>query len=159
MLIGKKIILRPLNSSDLSFLKQIENNSENWIFGSENKMFSDKELLEYISNSNTNIKDAKQFRWLIEFNNISTGFIDLYDYDKKKAFMGIIIDKNYRKKGIAKDAIHLIFKYAFDELKLEKLYSKVLNSNIPSINLFNSCGFKLDRKKDKFQIFLKLAGQ
>ena len=84
MLIGKKIILRPLNSSDLSFLKHIENNSENWIFGSENKIFSDNELLAYINNSNTNIEDAKQFRWLIEFNNISTGFIDLYDYDQKK---------------------------------------------------------------------------
>ena len=83
-LCGKKIILRPLNSSDLSFLKHIENNSENWIFGSENKIFSDNELLAYINNSNTNIEDAKQFRWLIEFNNISTGFIDLYDYDQKK---------------------------------------------------------------------------
>ena len=41
----------------------------------------------------------------------------------------------------------LFFKYAFDELKLERLYSKVLNSNIPSINLFNSCGFNLDREK------------
>lgn len=159
MLNGGNIILRPLNSSDLSFLKHIENNSENWIFGSENKIFSDNELLSYISNSNTNIQDAKQFRWLIEFNNISTGFIDLYDYDKKKAFMGIIVDKNYRKKGIAKDAIHLIFKYAFDELKLEKLYSKVLNSNISSISLFNSCGFQLDSTKDEFQIFVKLAIQ
>ena len=159
MLNGGNIILRPLNSSDLSFLKHIQNNSENWIFGSENKIFSDNELLSYISNSNTNIQDAKQFRWLIEFNNISTGFIDLYDYDKKKAFMGIIVDKNYRKKGIAKDAIHLIFKYAFDELKLEKLYSKVLNSNISSISLFNSCGFQLDSTKDEFQIFVKLAIQ
>ena len=73
--------------------------------------------------------------------------------------MGIIVDKNYRKKGIAKDAIHLIFKYAFDELKLEKLYSKVLNSNISSISLFNSCGFQLDSTKDEFQIFVKLAIQ
>lgn len=159
MLSGENIILRKLKLSDLSFLKHIENNSDNWIFGSEKRIFSDNELLEYIKSANNNIKSTKQFRWLIEYDSISIGFIDLYDYTISYAFIGIIVDTNYRNNGFAKDAINLIIEYAFNELKLERLYSKISTSNISSISLFNSCGFKLDSTKDEFQIFVKLATQ
>jgi len=37
MLVGKKIKLRSLKESDLNFLMNIENNCDNWIYGSENK--------------------------------------------------------------------------------------------------------------------------
>ena len=157
MLTSEKIILRTLKKSDLSFLKHIENNSDNWIFGSENRVFTDSELLQYIKNSKDNIVSAKQFRWIIEYNNQSIGFIDLYDYSVTYAFLGIIIESNFRNKGLAKESINIITNYAFSELKLERLYSKVLTSNTKSINLFNSCDFKLDYKNDKFQIFVKLA--
>tara|TARA_B100000963_G_scaffold44011_2_gene32827 strand:- start:22066 stop:22545 length:480 start_codon:yes stop_codon:yes gene_type:complete len=159
MLVSKKIILRTLKKSDLSFLKHIENNSDNWIFGSENRVFNDKELLQYIKHSKDNIVSAKQFRWLIEYNNHSVGFVDLYDYNLTYAYLGIIIESKFRNKGFAKQSINIITKYSFNVLRLERLYSKVLTSNSVSINLFNSCDFKLYSQNDKFQIFVKLATQ
>ena len=39
MLNGKNVILRSLEKTDLNFLAEIENNQENWEFGSERKIF------------------------------------------------------------------------------------------------------------------------
>ena len=51
MLKGNKILLRSLTYSDLNFLKSIENNIDNWHFGSEEKKFSNNELTNYIENT------------------------------------------------------------------------------------------------------------
>jgi len=66
MLVGKKIKLRSLRESDLNFLLNIENNCDNWIFGSENKKYTVQEMKNYISNSKVGITIAKQFRYVIE---------------------------------------------------------------------------------------------
>ena len=60
MLKTEKIALRPLEKSDFYFLKRIENNTDNWQFGSERKEYSDKELSAYITNAKTDIEVAKQ---------------------------------------------------------------------------------------------------
>ena len=79
MLELEKIVLRPLRHSDLQLLQKLENNKENWIFGSEEKEYSEKELLDYISKARTDITIAKQYRFVIDANE-SIGFIDLFDY-------------------------------------------------------------------------------
>ena len=66
MLIGKKIILRPLNSSDLSFLRHIENNSENWIFGSENKIFSELEYLKISVEKTAGPKEKRSWEKILK---------------------------------------------------------------------------------------------
>ena len=62
MLNGKNVILRSLEKTDLNFLAEIENNQENWEFGSERKIFSKDELLFYIKNAKIDIQVAKQYR-------------------------------------------------------------------------------------------------
>ena len=68
MLKGENIVLRPLQDSDLDFLRRIENNTDNWEFGSERKKYSKKELISYIKNAKTDIKVAKQYRFVIDLN-------------------------------------------------------------------------------------------
>ena len=43
MLKGRSIVLRPLQKTDLDFLFEIENNTENWQFGSEQKKYNKQE--------------------------------------------------------------------------------------------------------------------
>ena len=108
MLKGEKILLRSLLDSDLDILINIENNPDNWKFGSEKKIFTKKDLINYINNSSASIKLTKQYRFVIEFSNTPIGFIDLFNYTEKSCEVGVFILKKYRNKGFATDALKLI---------------------------------------------------
>jgi len=157
MLKGDKIVLRSLNDSDLDFLMSIENDKENWIFGSENKEYSIEELANYISNSKIDIKLAKQYRFVIDLNSIAIGFIDLFDYKFKSVGVGVIIEDNFRNKGFGKQALDLISDYAFTKLNVFKLHCAISKDNLESIKLFTSCNFELEKEDKELQYFFKLA--
>ena len=153
MLKGKNITLRSLILNDLDFLYSIENSFENWQYGSEKKHFSKEALVSYINNANEDIGTAKQYRFVIDYQNNPIGFIDLFDYTINSAGVGIIIDKKYRERGFAKEALHLLIDYSSVNLKIEQLTSKVEKGNIASINLFTSCGFNLQMEKESFNFY------
>jgi len=157
MLKGKHIILRPLRNSDVDFLFEIEHNTENWQFGSEQKKYNKKELLDYIANARIDITVAKQYRFVIDLNSIPIGFIDLFNYTGNSAGVGVIISKNYRKKGFAKEALTLLSEYAFLILDINQLYCSITKDNLVSIKLFSSCSFKLEKEVKGLQYFVKLA--
>ena len=159
MLKGKNIALRPLQNSDFDFLKRIENNTDNWQFGSEKKEYSDKEFSDYITNATTDIKVAKQYRFVIDLNSTPIGFIDLFDYTANSAGVGVIITESYRNKGFAKQALHLLSDYAFTTINLFKLHCAIAKDNLESIKLFTSCGFELERQEKELQFFVKLANK
>ena len=157
MLKGKNIVLRPLQDSDLDFLERIENNKENWQFGSERKEFNKEELLTYIANAKIDIKVAKQYRFVIDLKNTPIGFIDLFDYTRKSAGVGVIITKKYRNKGFAKEALNLLIDYAFRVLDVNQLHASVTKNNLTSIKLFTSCRFDFLIEKTDVIDFIKLA--
>ena len=142
MLKGELINLRPLEHSDLEFLYSIENNKDNWIFGSENKIFSYLELENYIKNSSTDIKKDLQHRFVIDYNGKAVGFIDLFNYCIKSVDVGIIVANEYRGNGYAKEALKLLIEYSFSTLKVDDLCCTISNDNIASINFFTSFGFR-----------------
>lgn len=154
---GKNIILRPLEESDIDFLYNIENNKENWKYGSERQYFNRKELLDYIRKAKTVIKIAQQYRFVIILNMIPIGLIDLFDYTSNKANVGIIIKKKYRRKGYGKEALDLLVNYSFTILGIKRLFAMIEKNNHASIYLFKTCDFQPKEQKDNFQIFSKLA--
>jgi diamine N-acetyltransferase len=157
MLKSNKILLRPLQLSDLDFLLEVENNSENWKYGAENKEYTNEELTNYIANAKQDIATAGQFRFVIDFRNTPIGFIDLFDYTTDRAGVGVIIAKNYRRRGFAKEALKLLNIYSFETLNFKKLDCNIEKDNLASIKLFSSCGFELQREKKELQYFVKLA--
>ena len=157
MLKGRNIVLRPLQNTDLDFLFEIENNIENWQFGSEKKKYNKQELLDYITNAKTDISLAKQYRFVIDLNSTPIGFIDLFNYTNDSAGMGVIITEKYRKKGFAKEALNLLADYAFVILDITQLYCSITKDNLRSIKLFTSCGFEPKKEKKDLQYFVKLA--
>jgi len=154
MLIGKKIILRDLNYSDVDFLFHIENNEELWKYGSERKKYSKLELVNYISDANIDICIAGQYRFVIESLNKPIGFVDLFNYAIHQAEVGIIIDTPFRRKGHAKEALHLISSYAFKKLAIQHLLCSVKTTNKSSISLFYSCGFTLLQREKESEILI-----
>ena len=157
MLKGNNILLRPLKVSDLNFLFEVENNTDNWKYGTENKQYTKEELINYIVNAKQDTATAGQFRFVIDLENTPIGFIDLFDYTTNSAGVGVIIAKNYRRRGFAKEALQLLCVYSFGTLNLKKLDCNIEKDNLASIKLFTSCCFELEAERKELQYFVKFA--
>ena len=153
MLKGKKIKLRTLLPTDLEFLQKIENDKSLWEYGSDRKIFTKEELTNYIKNSSEKIQQAKQFRFVVDYNNTPIGFVDLFEYKDTSSGVGIIIDKEYQKRGFASESLRLLIDYSLEDLKLKNLHCKISKSNLRSIQLFTSSGFTLTKEKDNVYFY------
>ena len=153
MLKEKKIKLRILLPTDLEFLQKIENDKNLWEYGGDRKRLTKKELTNYISNSSETIQKAKQFRFVVDYNNTPVGFVDLFEYKDSSAGVGIIIDEEYQKRGFASESLRLLIDYSLEDLKLKNLHCKISKSNLRSIQLFTSCGFAFTKEKDNLYFY------
>lgn len=72
------------------------------------------------------------------------GCIWLYgiDYRHRNAELRILIgDKQYWGKGIGKEAISILVRFALKQLNLHKLYAYVLATNARALGVFEKAGF------------------
>ena len=149
---GKNIFLRALEPEDLDYLFSTENNEDIWEISSTSQPFSRHILSKYIEKSHLDIYQVNQLRLVIsDYKNISLGLIDLFDVDFKnfKAGIGILINKDNRDKGHAKEALEILIKYCFAYLNLHQLYCNIIEENKASISLFKNLGFnEIGLKKD-----------
>ena len=141
---GDLINLRSLKFEDLAFLYSLENNKSLWELSQTQKTFSKEVLRNYLDTAQRDIQETTQLRLLIISKaNEPMGFIDLFDYDahNKRAGVSIVLIEMYRQKGYGKDALNLLVKFSFHELRIHQLYGNVLEDNLASISLFKSVGF------------------
>jgi len=140
-----KIFLRNLKDSDIDILLKTENDKNLWNYSIQDKPFSKSTLKNYIKNASIqSIFEAKQKRFVISSSKINIlGFIDLFDYEstKNKAFVGIVVLDQYRKKGIGHDSIQLLELYCINDIGIIKLCASIDSNNIKSIKLFEKSGF------------------
>ena len=152
-----KAFLRNLKESDIDILYDVENDEKLWKFSDQKKGFSRKVLREYIKIASIeNLYVANQKRFVIEsFDMKVLGFIDLFDYDKKKkyAYVGIVILKNYRNQGIGKRAIYLLQEISQKIYGIRELRVNIDPNNKFSLKLFEKCGFKKINNSFKKIIF------
>ncbi|KAL3694912.1 hypothetical protein R1sor_008563 [Riccia sorocarpa] len=72
--------------------------------------------------------------------------------DEKAAEIDIMIaEPRSRGKGLAKEAVQLMIKYAAQHLQISKLRAKISDSNSTSLHLFRSLGFQDVGHSDVFQ--------
>ena len=148
------IQLRALEPDDISFLFDVENDTDLWHLSHTQQPFSKHLLSQYIKEADRDIYEAKQFRFAIELikNKQLIGFIDLFDFDPKnsRAGIGMIIkNKIDRNKGYGNIALQKIINFSFNILYLHQLYANISIDNQASIRLFEQNGFiKTGHKKD-----------
>jgi len=56
--------------------------------------------------------------------------------------------KKYRRKGFAKQALKVLIKYAWKELRLKQLHTGIFSDNKASLTLFKSVGFQKVRNNN-----------
>lgn len=52
--------------------------------------------------------------------------------------------KSYWGKGLTTEAVKLMLKFAFEKLKLHRIYANLFEKNIASRRVLEKCGFKLE---------------
>ena len=60
----------------------------------------------------------------------------------QSAFVGYFLDQRHNGKGYTTEAVKLIVKYAFEELKLHRVEAGVMPHNIGSIRVLEKAGFE-----------------
>ena len=74
--------------------------------------------------------------------------IRFIDEEKKIARLGfVIVDDGRRGKGYGKQLVLSALKYAFDELRVNKVTLKKIKNNKPAVNCYLSCGFKTVKRE------------
>lgn len=141
---GKKVILRALEMEDMEELRSYHNDpSIGALVGGWSFPISSYQQKKWYENM---IGDKNNHRFAIE--TVDDGFIGIstltnIDIKNRSALHGIIIGKsNLRGHGYGRDTVMATMKYAFEELQLNRLDGDIMESNIPSLNLYTQkCGW------------------
>ena len=138
----KKIILRAPEPSDVDRIYLWENNPEMWPCGAFRAPLSRHQIWEYVNNYDANPLSGGQLRLIIEAGAdeegegyTPCGIVDLYDIDPRdsRAFVGIMVAPDFRRKGIAAEALAQLEKYCRECLALRLLAAEVASDNQRSI--------------------------
>ena len=136
--------IREIDHEDLNFMLTIENDKSNWMYGINKSELSLEDALDYIKQSKLMILNNDNQRFVIEYNNIKVGLVDLYDYQFQNSFakVGIIVLKKFRGKGIGDKSLKLLLEICKNYLNINHLESEIEKSNQSSVNLFVNNNFK-----------------
>ena len=92
-------------------------------------------------------KEKPKVTFAIEDNNKLCGVIGLVlqkDVYKHSAEIGYWIGEPFWRKGIATNAVKQMVEYAFQELKLERIFAGIFEYNKASMRVLDKCGFQLE---------------
>jgi RimJ/RimL family protein N-acetyltransferase len=140
---GKKITLRAIEAEDLNRLQVWANDPDiqymlgGWHFPTN--MNDQKKWFEALScNSN------HQRFIIINEGNVAVGMANLVNINFKdgNAEHGLLLDPQFQGKGYGYDVVTTIMKYAFEELRLNRLETTIIANNTPSLSLFEKCKWK-----------------
>ncbi|PVZ09912.1 GNAT family N-acetyltransferase [Porphyromonas loveana] len=142
----ERVRLRALEPEDLEFLYRCENDAELRESGNTLVPVSRSLLRDYIDKSSAGLMDAGMMRLVIctPEDDRPIGAVDLYEYDPfhKRVSVGLFVVPEYRREGIAADALRLVTRYALEHLRLHQVVAYILKGNEPSRTLFESAGYE-----------------
>lgn len=143
-ILGKKVYLRALEQKDCDMLLKLINDPETErMIGGYSFPTSSLAQNDWLINK-ANGKNVFRCAIVPNDENDAVGTIILSDIDEKNACAEIHIKllDTARGKGFGSDAVNAILKYAFNELRLNCIYSNVVSYNDASKELFEKCNFK-----------------
>ncbi len=139
-----RIRLRAPEPEDIDEMLQLENDESSWENSCVTGPYSRYQLKNYIAGSQNNLFSDGQLRLMITLVSGKTvGIIDLFTFDARhrRAEIGIVVKKEFRRQGIACEALYLLEHHCFCLLGIHQLYAYIRTDNLPSLNLFHKAGY------------------
>lgn len=146
MIVGSSVSLRALNVQDSTQILEWVNNPELKRMIGTVFPISD---FEHISWFEKKISSSSEKMFGIQFESEKklVGIVGLknIDYINSNAELYIYIgDDNYMGKGLGKDTLITILKFAFEELNLHRIYLEVFAYNNKAKMLYEKVGFEVE---------------
>ena len=145
---GKISTLRALEPEDLDAMYGWENDTDSWRVSGTVAPFSRHMLSRLIEEQQYDIYATRQLRLVVTIDTPNgckaVGAVDLFDFEPlhARAGVGIVIVDEYRGRGLAKDALTAVERYAHEVLRLNQLWCSVTDDNVASLALFRSLGYE-----------------
>ena len=136
---SNKIIIKDFEEEDIKAKINIINNPLNNTFLHYDLPLEYEKTLQWFKNKKT----SNRLDCTIIYDNKVCGFIGLLNIDNKnsKAEYYICVDNSFNGKGIGTIASKLLLEYAFDDLKINKIYLYTEENNKKAQYLFEKIGF------------------
>lgn len=143
------IYLRPMETADIDQLYNWQNDRTLYeTLGGPFRFISRAALTEWLQKRSSYNPDEVNLAICLSESHKYVGNIYLRSFDwigRKAELTGIFIgDREMRGKGIGREALHLVMQHAFEDLGLVRLWTYILESNIPSRRLFEGAGWKVE---------------
>jgi RimJ/RimL family protein N-acetyltransferase len=152
-IVSNNLVLKPIEEEDLDLLQKWSNNPEiQYWMGGWHFPTSKSSMKEWFDRIN---KDQNNIRFSIHHEELgligTTNIVDI-NWKDKNAFHGMLLgDLEIRGKGIGKDVVMMIMKYAFEELGLNRLDGSIIEYNGASKKLYiEKCGWEIEGVQKKW---------
>lgn len=141
------LIFRRPTIDDVEELMVLKNNKEaSRLLGGDTPVYTIEGLKRWVEFHNNNPEEVLLVIYDEDTHKL-IGHVGLYKLDNycKKSEYGILLaDDNSRGKGFGTMCTKVMIDYAFDVLKLHKVYAEVISENKASVRMLKKCGFKVD---------------
>lgn len=142
---GKDTVLDLPTEEDVDTITAWENDPSHWLVSDTLAPYSREQILDFVQ-QNDDIYESGQLRLMIRsLDGVERiGCIDLYGFDPKnrRVGVGILVDPDFRGRGLAREALALLVDYCKNDLEMHGVYAEVLSNNPSSQHLFKSVGFE-----------------
>ena len=151
---GKRVILRPFVMEDApSIAKHIHDKDIYEVTLTIPFPYKESDAEWFIKKSQKDIEEKKAYALgiVLKETNEVIGCIEAgsIDHTHEKSEVGYWLSKQHWGKGIMPEALDLLIDFAFNGLKLHRLYAFTFVENTASQKVLEKCGFtKEGRKKD-----------
>ena len=145
---GARVVLRPPVEGDVAARLRLGN---------------DPDIIRLYGGSRANVRpmtenDAKRwvqrlcehdYAWVIERGTLIGAIrLDRVDFTDRRASLAVGIDDKARLGlGLGREAIMLVLRYAFDELKLHRISVRVVAYNTRALRAYEKCGFVVEGRE------------
>jgi RimJ/RimL family protein N-acetyltransferase len=147
-IIGEKINLRTLHRSDAHSLYRHARNKEISRYTLIPHPYRIEHSYKFIRDTHKWRRQGSTISFGIEQKETGNiiGMISLMRLDKvnHSGEVGYWLGKKFWGKGFTLEAIHLVCRYGFRDLKLHRIHARVLHPNLASAKLLEKAGFRLE---------------
>lgn len=142
----KRVILRSLRNEDIPLIQELANNPN--VAANLRDAFPHPYTIEDATKFvDEAIISQPQNRFAILENGVYVGNIGIHlqdDVYNNTAEIGYFIGEPYWNRGIATEAVKLAVSYAFETLKLRRVYAGIFSYNPASAKVLEKAGFKYE---------------
>ncbi len=139
MLRGKRVVLRPVEESDVPHIHRWMNQPEVWRNMDYERLFSLEDVREDVERSR-----AEGVPFTIEVEGTPIGRIGLNGFRRRDRIAALYLyigDPAYWGHGYAHEALTTLLSYAFDRFDLWQVELWTLADNEQAIRVYRKCGF------------------